>query len=63
MRNAHPWLPCDNGAVEGSWLSRMLARKPKMLVAIALANKIARKISAMLTRNEDNKQPVLAGAA
>jgi hypothetical protein len=41
----------------------MLARKPKMLVPIALANKIARKISAMLTRNEDYKDPVLAGAA
>ena len=26
------------GAPEGSWLRRMLARKPKMLVAIALAN-------------------------
>jgi transposase len=27
---------------EGSWLSRMIARKPRMLVAIALANKMAR---------------------
>lgn len=26
------------GAAEGSWLARMLARKPKMLVAVALAN-------------------------
>ena len=26
------------GAPEGSWLARMLARKPRMLVAIALAN-------------------------
>jgi transposase len=30
------------GAPEGSWLARMLARKPRMLVAIALANKMAR---------------------
>lgn len=30
------------GAAEGSWLARMLARKPKMLVAVALANKMAR---------------------
>ncbi|MGP6088071.1 transposase [Antarctobacter jejuensis] len=29
-------------AAEGSWLARMLARKPKMLVAVALANKMAR---------------------
>lgn len=49
--------------VERSWLSRMLARKPKMLVAIALANKMARQIWAMLTKNEDYKDPVLADAA
>lgn len=48
--------------VEGSWLSRMLTRKPKMLVAIALANKMARQIWAMLTKNEDYKNPALATA-
>jgi len=49
--------------VEGSWLSRMLARKPKMLVAIALANKMARQIWAMLTKNENYRDPALAVAA
>ncbi len=48
--------------VEGSWLSRMLIRKPKMLVAIALANKMARQIWAVLTKNEDYKDPALATA-
>jgi transposase len=48
---------------EGSWLSRMLARKPKMLVAIALANKMARQIWAMLTKDEDYRDPALAVAA
>lgn len=48
--------------LEGSWLSRLLARKPKMLVAIALANKMARQIWAMLTKNEDYKDPALATA-
>ena len=48
---------------EGSWLSRMLARKPKMLVAIALANKMARQIWAMLTKNENYRDPALAVAA
>jgi transposase len=48
---------------EGSWLARMLARKPKMLVAIALANKMARQVWAMLTKNEDYKDPALAVAA
>jgi transposase len=36
---------------EGSWLARLLARKPRMLVAIALANKMARQIWAMLTKS------------
>lgn len=42
---------------EESWLSRLLERKPKMLVAIALANKMARAIWAMLKNNEDYKVP------
>ncbi len=45
-----------------SWIGRMLARKPKMLVVIALANKMARQIWAMLTRNEDYRDPVLVPA-
>jgi len=36
---------------EGSWLARIAARKPRMLVAIALANKMARTIWALLTKN------------
>lgn len=45
------------GVPEGSWLARMLARKPKMLVAITLANKMARAIWAMLSNEEDYRQP------
>jgi len=56
------WLG-QRSIVEGSWLSRMLARRPKMLVAIALANKMARQLWAMLTKNEDYKDPALAGTA
>jgi len=48
---------------EGSWLARMLAKKPRMLVAIALANKMARGIWAMLTKNEDYRDPAQAVAA
>ena len=46
-----------------SWLGQMLARKPKMLVAIALANKMARQLWAMLTKNTDYRDPVLATTA
>jgi len=43
-------LAARRGAPEGSWLARMLARKPKMLVAVALANKIARIAWALMAR-------------
>jgi transposase len=48
------------GAPDGTWLQRMLARKPRMLVAIALANKMARSIWAMLTKDEDYRAPAAA---
>ncbi len=48
---------------EGSWLARLSARKPKMLVAIALANKMARAIWAMLTKQQDYRDPMLVVAA
>lgn len=47
----------------GSWLARMLERKPRMLVAIALANKMARAIWAMMTKNEDYRDPPQSAAA
>lgn len=49
-----------NGAPEGSWLARMLTRKPRMLVAVALANKMARSAWAMLTKREDYRDPMAA---
>lgn len=45
------------GAQEGSWLAKMLARKPRMLVTVALANKMARIVWALLTKKEDYKAP------
>lgn len=50
------------GAPEGSWLGRMLAKKPRMLVAIALANKMARGIWAMLTKQEAYRNPATVAA-
>jgi transposase len=38
------------GAPSGSWLERMLARKPRMLVTVALANKMARIVWALLAK-------------
>jgi transposase len=39
-----------NGAPAGSWMARMVARKPPMLVRIALANKMARIVWALMAR-------------
>lgn len=45
------------GGRPGSWLYSMLARKPRMLVAIAMANKLARIVWAILARNQDYRDP------
>jgi transposase len=50
------------GAPRGSWLEQMMARKPRMLVSVALANKTARIIWALLVKEEDYKAPVAAAA-
>lgn len=50
------------GAPSGSWLEQMLARKPRMLVTVALANKMARTVWALLIKQEDYKAPVAAVA-
>lgn len=46
------------GPPVGSWLANMLARKPRMLVATALANKLARIVWAISTKNEVYRNPV-----
>lgn len=52
----------SRGAPEGSWLASMLARKPRMLVTVAQANKTARIVWALLVRNENFRAPVAAKA-
>jgi transposase len=48
------------GAAEGSWLGRMMAKKPRLLVAIALANKMARSVWAMLSKDQGYRGSALA---
>jgi transposase len=50
------------GAPEGSWLARMLARKPRMLVAVAPVNRMARTAWALLRKGEDYRDPAVAVA-
>jgi transposase len=51
---------CRRGASEGSWLGRMLARKPRMLVIVALANKMARIVWALLAKGGVYQAPTVA---
>ncbi len=44
--------------MEGTWLHHMLLRKPRMLVAVALANKMARMVWALTTKKEIYHSPV-----
>ena len=46
------------GTPNNGWLTRIRARKPRMVVAIALANKMARGLWAMITKQEDYRNPV-----
>lgn len=50
------------GAPEGTWLARMLAKKPRMLVAMALANRMARVAWALLRKEEDYEDPAVVAA-
>jgi transposase len=50
------------GPRPGGWLARMMARKPRMLVVVAQANKMARMIRAITTRETLDKDPVAASA-
>ena len=50
------------GAAEGSWLARMMAKKPRLVVAIALANKMARSVWAMLSKDEEYRGSALVAA-
>lgn len=50
------------GAPERPWLAGMLARKPRMLVTVAQANKTARIVWAVLTKQEDYRAPVAKAA-
>ena len=49
------------GATEGSWLAGMLARKPRMLISVAQANKTARIVWAVLMTKQDYRARVVSG--
>ena len=48
------------GHCEDPWLERMLAKRPRMVVAVALANRMARRLWAMMTKERDYEIQVAA---
>ncbi|WP_430649489.1 hypothetical protein [Bradyrhizobium uaiense] len=50
------------GSPAGSWLARMLSKKPPKLIAVALANKMARIAWALMIRGGAYQAPA-SGAA
>jgi transposase len=50
------------GTQHRPWLTALLARRPTKVAAIALANKLARMVWAMMTRGERYKEPVALAA-
>jgi len=51
-----------HGTKHRPWLTALLARRPTKVAAIALANKIARMVWAMMARGEHYKEPVALAA-
>jgi transposase len=51
-----------HGTKQRPWLTALLARRPTKVAAIALANKIARMVWAMMARGERYKEPVALAA-
>lgn len=47
-------------AQPGTWLGRLLSRKPPMLVRVALANKMARIVWALMAKGETYRAPAVA---
>ncbi|MFZ0054955.1 MAG: IS110 family transposase [Pseudolabrys sp.] len=51
-----------HGTKHRPWLAALLARRPTKVAAIALANKIARMVWAMMARGERYKEPIALAA-
>ena len=51
-----------HGSRHRPWLTALLARRPTKIAAIALANKIARMVWAMMARGERYKEPIALAA-
>ena len=55
-------IAAGRGGARDPWLARLLARKPRMLVMVALANKMARIVWALMARGGSYRAPIAAAA-
>ena len=49
-----------SGRIDDPWLAAMLERKPRKVVAVALANRMARILWALATKKETYRAPAAA---
>ena len=52
LNSAHTVLLCSKQAKTDPWLTSLLTRKPRLVAAVALANKTARLVWALMSRQD-----------
>jgi transposase len=60
VNSAHTVLLCSKAAKTDPWLTSLLTRKPRIVVAVALANKTARVAWAIMTRQDIYRHAAVA---
>ena len=60
VNSAHTVLLCSKQAKTDPWLTSLLTRKPRLVAAVALANKTARVAWAIMSRQDSYRHAVLA---
>ncbi len=58
-RGSPSWFARNKTSLHAAWINGLLARKPARLVAVALANKMARIAWAVLARQETYRAPAI----
>ena len=60
VNSAHTVLLCSKQAKTDPWLTSLLSRKPRLVAAVALANKTARVAWAIMSRQDSYRQAAVA---
>jgi transposase len=60
VNSAHTVLLCSKQAKTDPWLTSLLSRKPRLVAAVALANKTARVAWAIMSRQDTYRYAALA---